>query len=335
MQQNKKLRIKDTLEQLLVIKNMIRIIVTSLFIFILHSGMIASRFFWHLPQIPFLTPSAQFTLLNENIFFLQNKIEDLIFKTEQIIFIEKTNDQEVSINTGSQKTANESIDVQKILTHTNRYREQYGLKPLQFNPALTRSANKKAGDMILYQYFSHNSPYDNQKDFSYFISQEKYSFLRVSENLAVGEFGSEKEIVDAWMASPEHQTNILLPDYKHIGASVKKGYYQGKVMYYIVQHFGIPKDACPSISNKIITEMKEVEQEAIYLKKESEKIEQEIIKNESLPQVTNRELQELISQYNATISSYNSLVRRYEKITDQYNQQVDQLDTCLSVLTNE
>lgn len=315
---------------------MFRIIITSLFIFILHSGMATSRLFWHLPQIPFLTPSIQFTLLNEKIFSIQEKIQSLLLRTEQVIIPEIKKSEHNTVSESDLKNLQkEGIDMQKILTHTNKYRELYGLQPLRFSPALTRSANKKADDMILYQYFSHNSPYDNQKDFSYFISQEKYSFLRVSENLAVGEFSNEKEIVDAWMSSPEHRANILLPDYKHIGASVKKGYYQGKVMYYIVQHFGIPKDACPSISNKIITEMKEIEQQAVYFKKESEKIEQEIIKNESLPQVTNRELQELIRQYNVTISSYNELVRKYEKITDQYNQQVDRLDKCLHIIASE
>jgi uncharacterized protein YkwD len=229
------------------------------------------------------------------------------------------------------KTTNRSvINSDNILYFTNLERTKRGLKNLKFSPKLTRSANAKSRDMFAYQYFAHTSPSDSKKTFAYFIDNESYLFVRISENLAIGEFETAQQVVDAWMNSPDHRANILFPDYREIGASVQTSRMNGSTVIMIVQHFGIPKNACPSVSTSMLESIQSIEQEANLSKKTAADLEKKI--NAPNSNLSDDALDELIGVYNTAIRKYNSLVVQFQQFSAEYNSQVKKYDDCIKSL---
>lgn len=229
------------------------------------------------------------------------------------------------------KTTDRSIlNSDNILYFTNLERTKRGLKTLKFSSKLTRSANAKSRDMFAYQYFAHTSPSDSKKTFAYFIDNESYSFARISENLAMGEFETAQQVVNAWMNSPDHRANILFPDYREIGASVQTSRMNGDTVVMIVQHFGIPKNACPSVSESMLESIQSIEQEAGLSKKTAADLEKKI--NAPNSNLSDEALDELIGVYNTAIRKYNSLVSQFQQFSAEYNSQVKKYDDCIKSL---
>jgi uncharacterized protein YkwD len=88
------------------------------------------------------------------------------------------------------------------------------------------------------QYFAHESP--TGEKVSDLAKKFGYDFLLIGENLAMGNFSSDEDLVLAWMESPGHRENILNEKYQEIGVAVKKGIFEGKEVWIAVQHFGLP-----------------------------------------------------------------------------------------------
>ena len=109
------------------------------------------------------------------------------------------------------------LEASKIIFYINKERNTYNLPPLKENLLLDQAAFEKNLDMQKNHYFDHVSP--SGKKWLYFILNSGYKPEIAGENLAKG-FGSEREIVEAFMNSPSHRQNILNPDFKEIGVSV-------------------------------------------------------------------------------------------------------------------
>jgi len=97
-------------------------------------------------------------------------------------------------------------------------------------------------DMFKKNYFAHVSP--DGIGPSELAEQEGYRFILVGENLARGNFGSDKKLVQAWMDSPGHRDNILKPSYLELGVSVGQGEIAGLRTWIAVQSFGVSSDEC-------------------------------------------------------------------------------------------
>ena len=235
---------------------------------------------------------------------------------------------EIPVNT-SASVDRTVLNAENILYFSNLERTKRGLKPLKFSAKLTRSATAKNNDMFANQYFAHESPVDPKKGFAYFIDNESYDFVRVSENLAMGDFDTAKSVVDAWMNSPSHRVNILYTDYQNIGVNVRVGTFNGSQVAMIVQHFGIPKNACPSVSEAMLHTLQSVEQDALTSKKTAEDLEKKINQDTN---ASDEELDSLIGVYNATIRNYNNLVLQFKKISAEYNEQVKEYDDYIKKL---
>ncbi|GAC1574572.1 MAG: hypothetical protein NVS3B9_6410 [Candidatus Doudnabacteria bacterium] len=126
-----------------------------------------------------------------------------------------------------------------ILELTNQSRKAYSLSELQMNSALTLAAQKKAADMVKYQYFSHNSP--GGKTPWDFIKGQGYNYIIAGENLAINFYDSQA-LENAWMNSPGHKANILNRDFQDIGIGVVQGEYKGVKAIFVVQLFGTSVD---------------------------------------------------------------------------------------------
>lgn len=113
-----------------------------------------------------------------------------------------------------------NMSSQDLLAMTNQKRAEAGLAPLQLNGQLAQAAEAKAQDMFAKDYWAHfsptgASPWD-------FIRAAGYSYVYAGENLARG-FTTTGEVINAWMASPDHRANMLSSHYSDVGFAIEQG----------------------------------------------------------------------------------------------------------------
>lgn len=139
------------------------------------------------------------------------------------------------------------LDNQKIIDWTNKYRADENLSALTLNTNLANAAQAKTDDMFENQYFEHISP--SGKTPAQLVLENNYNYKFTGENLALGDFDDEKELVDAWMASPGHRANIMNKDFTEIGVASDLSDYQGRNTWISVQEFGSPAPNCQTPSS--------------------------------------------------------------------------------------
>lgn len=127
------------------------------------------------------------------------------------------------------------ISSDQLLFLTNKERQNAGVNPLILNDKLSEAANAKAQDIFDYNYWAHNSP--SGKTPWVFIKSSGYKYVYAGENLARG-FATADTAVKAWMASPDHKSNMLSSNYEDVGFAVKIGKINGEETALIVVEFG-------------------------------------------------------------------------------------------------
>jgi uncharacterized protein YkwD len=111
----------------------------------------------------------------------------------------------------------------------------YSPKPaLAFDDRLRCSSRKHSKDMGVNNFFSHtgsngSQPWDR-------MTSAGYVWTSAAENIGAG-YTTPTAVVDGWMASPGHCTNIMSATSKHIGVGY---YYAGTSTYkhYWTENFG-------------------------------------------------------------------------------------------------
>lgn len=107
----------------------------------------------------------------------------------------------------------------EVVRLVNIERAKTGLPALKENWQLSRIARYKSQDMINKNYFSHYSPtYGSPFDM---IESFGIKFSAAGENIAMGQ-RTPQEVMNAWMNSPGHRSNILSPSYTEIGVGLAK-----------------------------------------------------------------------------------------------------------------
>lgn len=188
----------------------------------------------------------------------------------------------------------EKLDADEIIKWTNQYRQDNGLGPLAKNDLLTSAAQKKVEDMFSQNYFDHVSPAGQTP--AALVSETGYNYKTTGENLALGDFANEKDLVDTWMASPGHRANILNSDYTEIGAASDLGEIENRTTWLAVQEFGKPAPRCAKPSQKLADEIN------------SQKAQYQNLLNE-FNNLT-RETQDLANLANAKIKEGNEIYRQ-------------------------
>jgi len=146
-----------------------------------------------------------------------------------------------------QKSSNQdggNLSITGILNTTNQHRVKADLTTLTNNTVLNQAAANKVDDMFTQQYFEHVSP--QNKGPANVVEEVKYEYLSVGENLALGNYADDADLVRAWMDSPGHRANILGSKFTEIGISAKQGMFEGKQTWLAVQTFALPASACPA-----------------------------------------------------------------------------------------
>ncbi len=104
-----------------------------------------------------------------------------------------------------------------LLSGTNNQRVANGLGSLALSSLLNQAAQAKANDMMVHDYWAHNSPTGVTP--WYWISSVGYAYQTAGENLAYG-FATSSDTITGWMNSPGHRANILNGSFNQVGFGV-------------------------------------------------------------------------------------------------------------------
>lgn len=262
----------------------------------------------------------------------EEEIKDPIQNQKPLSTIEsaaKTVIDAISLNKESAPKNDNTLTNANIVDATNAERIKLGLTPLSTNAKLTASAKIKTEDMIKNGYFEHVSPAGVAV--SDLGTQVGYDYVIMGENLALGNFSGADDLLRAWMNSPGHRANIVSESYMEIGIYAAQGYYEGRKVWFAVQHFGTARGACPVVDQKLKSDIDEFntalrvkEKNITILRAELEDMEQ----NDS-------EYQEKVAVFNALVAEYNSQLAMSQAAIARYNKQVVAFNKCLSQYQGE
>jgi uncharacterized protein YkwD len=114
---------------------------------------------------------------------------------------------------------------QTMLCLVNRARSARGLAPLAALKSLGRAADRKSGDVLRCNEFSHEAC---GREFTHWMSHFGYRGCSEGENIAWGSggLGTPGSIFRAWMHSREHRENIL-GQYTETGIGLRIGTLEG------------------------------------------------------------------------------------------------------------
>lgn len=287
-----------------------------------------------------LTKTDIYSVYKKGNSYLEDKIQTIFNKSkDNIIYNNNYKKEVISLpdninNSGALKVTedfltprNKSTKLSQsgVIDIVNNYRVKERLEPLTENSKLSFSAEKKLQDMFVKQYFEHVSP--EGVSVGDLADQVSYEYITIGENLALGNFRDDKDLVDAWMASPGHRANILNEHYNETGVAVASGLFEDKNVWIAVQHFGLSRDTCPKVDeilrgviNLNEDKINELESEITTRKKNID----------SMAIYENLTTSEQIDKYNSIIINYNNLVEQLKKQIDIYNEQVRGFNSCIT-----
>lgn len=221
-------------------------------------------------------------------------------------------------------TTNTALSVSGVVAFTNSFRVANGVSSLAENTALHLAATMKLNDMFNNQYFDHVSPSGIAP--SFWVEQSGYLYKATGENLALGFFSDDKDLVEAWMASPGHKANILNSTFEDIGVAVGKGMFDGTEQWLAVQVFGDPLPDCTTPNKMIKAEItalqNSVSTQSSLLVEEKQDI-------ESTPK-NDPGYNKKVEAYNALVGAYNSDVAVLKRLVTQFNTDVEVYNACIA-----
>lgn len=220
------------------------------------------------------------------------------------------------------------LTADEVFRHTNIARSgQGGLPSLSRNATLDRVATTKLLDMFNKQYFEHVSPTGvGPGDLA---KAAGYGYVIVGENLALGPFPNEAELVDAWMNSPGHRANILNTHYREIGIAVGSGLYEGRRVWIAVQSFGMPVVACPSVEVQKKTQIDANYGSIAAMRERLDAKKAQIAATDPYDQNYNT----YVDEFNAMVGPYNALVEVNRRLIGDYNASVQAFNACAQEAT--
>lgn len=222
-----------------------------------------------------------------------------------------------------------AISATAVWAHTNIERYQAGLPFLTQDPRLAQVAERKMRDLFTRQYFAHDAP--TGEGVSDLANDAGYEYLVVGENLALGDFGSSKAVVDAWMDSPGHRENILSRKFSEIGIAAGRSRYEGHEAWIVVQAFGLPRTSCPVVHDED-TEALEALENRLKMLERILAVREDVLE-EAQGTGSRSKYNAAAAHYNTVASLYNTMVEEYQVRADAYNKVVDAFNACLEALT--
>ena len=110
----------------------------------------------------------------------------------------------------------------QLLDAVNAVRARHHLIPLRRIPELDRVARDHSLDMARRNYLSHDSP-EGANPVDRITRGNLDGFTLAAENLGKTNRGSpNREIVQGWLASPDHRRNLLSPPFNATGIGIAR-----------------------------------------------------------------------------------------------------------------
>jgi uncharacterized protein YkwD len=216
------------------------------------------------------------------------------------------------------------LTVAGVIARTNSERVRLEASPLVESKALDASAKVKAEDILARQYFEHVAP--DGRSVSDLVADEEYAYIKIGENLALGNFADDADVVTAWMNSPGHKANIVDAQFTEIGVGIASGTYKGRFVYVAVQHFGRPRSVCPLVETKLKLDVEagqaKLADDAVRLQEQKAAIDR--------GQKEGKEEREAIEAYNRGVDAYQAEYLRVEALRIEYNAEVNAFNTCVN-----
>jgi len=277
------------------------------------------------------------------VIFIKTQLPSESSKTENQPISPKA---EPAVNSVAYSASREILSTDAIITLTNNARAQNGLPPLKENQLLDSIAASRAQDMLDKQYFAHVSPTGQQA--SDIAQSVGYHYKIIAENIGSGDFYTNQKIVDGWMQSPGHRSNILSTEVEEIGAAVLKGNMKGTDTYITVQIFGlqslpVSQKICVAPSKNLLDEINQKKAEIDSLKSQLDRLKNELDAERSSIETDRRNLDgdnQKIEKFNVRIKTFNeknnwfsglleegkakaaveaSMIQEYNKMLQVYN----------------
>jgi uncharacterized protein YkwD len=213
----------------------------------------------------------------------------------------------------------------KIIEETNLQRFQNAnMASLKENVKLDEAAAAKANDMFLNQYFEHISPTGIEP--GELVQGYGYEYIVAGENLILGNFASEKEVVQKWMDSPGHRANIINSRYTEIGVAIIKGVYNGETVWIGVQEFGLPLATCnqpdENLRNQIDAEKSQLDIWALEIAEKKKQLD--------TASKDAHVYNQMVDDYNQLIAQYDSLAEQIKSAIAIFNNQVNIFNNCVA-----
>ncbi len=218
-----------------------------------------------------------------------------------------------------------TLTVEGVVHYTNLERLKENTPSLVYNERLSRAARIKLDNMFDLQYFAHENP-DGKMGSDALADMVGYEYILIGENLAMGNFEDDEDLVNAWMDSPGHRLNILRERYTEIGVAVGEGRYEGRDIWMGVQIFGTPMSDCPSPDGELESRIEDNKAVLDVLLKEILALEESINNNEFS---SRREYSEAIERYNSLVETYNNMIKETKLLIERLNAQVDIFNECV------
>jgi len=135
------------------------------------------------------------------------------------------------------------FELERAIFHfTNEVRQKNGVRPLTWDNSLRDVARAHSADMLVKNYFSHNSP-DGRTPHDRIRAGCRLPLSMTGENIWMSSgrpLGDTRQlariIVDNWMSSPGHRTNLLHPQFTDIGVGVATNGKDIKVTQAFIRH---------------------------------------------------------------------------------------------------
>lgn len=110
-----------------------------------------------------------------------------------------------------------------LLYGHNMVRKQHGLSPLTYSATITKvemafAQEEKPEELTHYDKAGQRFGQRLRKS----LTGTNYVYRASGENLAQGDFTTVQELIEAWMTSAGHKTNILTDYYKSIGFGIDR-----------------------------------------------------------------------------------------------------------------
>ena len=220
-----------------------------------------------------------------------------------------------------------NVTVLGVIQRTNFERARNSLPGLTESTELDVSAQIKANDMLQKQYFEHTAP--DGKTVSDLVDVAGYEYIRVGENLALGDFSDNVDLLNAWMNSPGHRANILDSRYQNIGVGIAYGMYQGHYSVLAIQHFGRPRSSCPDVEQPLKIKVQDLDTQIAQFSKSLD-----ILKAHIETMRKNGEYVDntIIDAYNNSVTQYESMVKDSQTFRNTYNAEVRAFNSCLQTM---